>query len=122
MQPAAIARYLSDQFGMNITEEHAAEAYKELMTYRDLEFETLRGKYKLSEKGDCYILLAVENTQKHNGAWVRYIDHLKATYKTIVVQSVVNPSLLVWFLNNGFVRTKKHKDWVIWRNKQGVKI
>ena len=116
MQPAAIAKYLSEQFGMNITEEYAAEAYQELMTYRDLSFETLRGKYKLSEKGDCYILLAVENTQMHNGAWVRYITHLKATYKTIVVQSVVNPRLLQWFLRNGFSRTKKHKDWVIWRN------
>lgn len=115
MQPAAIAQFLKSQFGMDVTEEYAAEAYKELMTYHDLEFETLRGKYKLSEKGDCYILLAVENTQPHNGAWVRYIDCLKADYATVLVQSVVNKRLLEWFLRNGFVRTKKHKDWVIWR-------
>lgn len=117
MNPAAVANYLSTQFGMDVSEEMAAEAYKELMTYHDLQFETLRGKYKLSEKGDCYILLAVENTVMHNGAWNRYIDHLKATYKTVVVQSVVNKRLLGWLLRNGFSVTKKHKDWVIWRAK-----
>lgn len=115
MTPETAAKRLSDIFQVDITPEYAAEAMKELATYHDLEFETLRGKYKLN--GDSYILLAVENTQMHNGAWVRYIDYLKATYKTVVVQSVVNPRLLVWLSNNGFERTKKHKDWVIWRYK-----
>ena len=114
MNPAAIAHYLSNEFGMDVTEELAAEAYQELMKYHDLEFETLRGKYKLSERGDCYILLAVENTRMHNGAWSRYIEHLKANHQTVLVQSVVNQRLLSWFLRNGFNRTKKHKDWVIW--------
>ena len=117
MSPAAVANYLSDQFGINISEQMAVDVYKELMTYKDIEFETLRGKYKLSAKGDCYILLAVENTQMHNGAWRRYIDHLKATYGTVLVQSVVNPRLVQWLLRDGFVRTKKHKDWLIWRAK-----
>lgn len=115
MNAATMAQYLSNEFGIDVTEDAAAQAYKELMTYHDLQFETLRGKYKLSEKGDCYILLAVENTQPHNGAWIRYIDCLKADYSSILVQSVVNKRLLEWFLRNGFARTKKHKDWVIWR-------
>jgi hypothetical protein len=115
MDTAAAAKYLRDTFGMDISDDMAAEAYKELMTYQDLKFETLRGKYKLSEKGNCYILLAVENTKPHNGAWVRYIDDLKASYQTIVVQSVVNDRLMGWLLRNGFSRTKKHKDWAIWR-------
>lgn len=115
MTPEIAAKRLSDIFQIDITPEYAAEAMKELATYHDLEFETLRGKYKLN--GDSYILLAVENTQMHNGAWARYIDYLKATYKTVVVQSVVNKRLMVWLLNNNFVQTKKHKDWVIWRKK-----
>lgn len=114
MTPETAAKLLSDISHVDISPERAAEAMKELATYHDLQFETLRGKYKLN--GDSYILLAVENTQMHNGAWVRYIAYLKATYKTIVVQSVVNERLLVWFLNNNFVRTKRHKDWVIWRS------
>lgn len=115
MTPEIAAKRLSDIFQIDISPEYAAEAMRELATYHDLEFETLRGKYKLN--GDSYILLAVENTKMHNGAWVRYIDHLKATYKTIVVQSVVNKRLMVWLLNNNFVQTKKHKDWVIWRSE-----
>lgn len=115
MTPEIAAKRLSDIFQIDITPEYAAEAMKELATYHDLEFETLRGKYKMN--GDSYILLAVENTNMHNGAWVRYIDHLKATYKTVVVQSVVNKRLMVWLLNNSFVQTKKRKDWVIWRKK-----
>lgn len=115
MTPETAAKALSDIFQIDITPDYAAEAMRELATYHELQFETLRGKYKLN--GDSYILLAVENTQMHNGAWVRYIDYLKATYKTIVVQSVVNKRLLAWFLRNGFRVTKKHKDWVIWRAK-----
>lgn len=112
MTPEIAAKRLSEFFGIDIPPAHAAEAMRELATYRDLQFETLRGKYKMH--GDAYILLAVENTQMHNGAWVRYIDHLKATQNTIIVQSVVNKRLLQWFLKNGFTRTKKHKDWVKW--------
>lgn len=114
MTPEVAAKTLSDIWGINIPVAHAAEALKELATYRDLEYETLRGKYKMHN--DAYILLAVENTEMHNGAWVRYIEHLKATQSTIIVQSVVNKRLLKWFIRNGFNRTKKHKDWVIWHN------
>lgn len=119
MTPEVAAQRLSDIFQIDITPEYAAEAMKELATYHDLQFETLRGKYKLS--GDSYILLAVENTQMHNGAWARYIDHLKATQSTVVVQSVVNKRLYSWLIRNGFSRTKKHKDWVVWRNNKGNK-
>lgn len=113
MTPETAAKALSDIFGIQIAPADAADALKELQTYHDLNFETLRGKYKMHK--DSYILLAVENTQPHNGAWVRYIDHLKATQSTIIVQSLVNKRLYGWFIRNGFKRTKKHKDWVIWR-------
>ncbi len=113
MTPEIAAARLSDIFGINIPVAHAAEAMQELATYHNLEFETLRGKYKMT--GDAYILLAVENTQMNNGAWIRYIDHLKATQNTIIVQSVINKRLMGWLLRNGFARTKKHKDWVVWK-------
>lgn len=111
----AATKALSDIFHIDVSPECADEAMTELAKYHDLQFETLRGKYKLN--GDSYILLAIENTQMHNGAWARYIDYLKATYKTVVIQSVVNKRLLSWFLRNGFVVTKKHKDWAVWRVK-----
>jgi len=114
---AAVQR-LSEIFGIDISEDHAAEALSELETYRDIKFETLRGKYKMS--ADVYILLAVNNTKMNNGAWVRYIDHLKETQNTVIIQSVVNKRLYKWLINNGFSQTKKHKDWVIWRSQNGV--
>jgi hypothetical protein len=114
MTPEIAAARLSDIFGINISVDHAAKAMAELATYSDLQFETLEGKYKIN--GDCYILLSVINNQQHNGTWQRYIDHLKATQNTIIVQEVVNDRLMGWLLRNGFARTKKHKDWVIWKN------
>lgn len=119
MTPEVAAARLSDIFGIDIPVDHAAEALKELATYHDLQFETLRGQYKMV--GDAYMLLAVENTQMHNGAWVRYIAHLKTTQHTIIAQSVVNKRLYKWLLRNGFSQTKKHKDWLIWRSQNGVK-
>lgn len=115
MNPEAAAKRLSELFGIDIPVSHAAKAIEELATYTEFTFETLEGMYKV--KGDCYILLSVINSDIGNGAWVRYIDHLKATYKTIVVQEVVNKRLYSWLLRNGFTATKKHKDWVIWRSK-----
>ena len=115
MTPEVAAKRLSDIFGIDIPVDHAAKAMEELATYSDLQFETLEGKYKVN--GDCYMLLSVINNQQHNGAWVRYIDYLKANYKTVVVQEVVNKRLMQWLLKNGFTTTKKHKDWVIWRSK-----
>lgn len=114
MTPAQAAERLSKTFGIEISESFAAEALNKLATYSDLQFETLEGKFKV--KGDCYTLLSVINNDIGNGAWSRYIDQLKQTYKTIVVQSVVNKRLYYWFLRNGFKQTKKHKDWVIWHD------
>lgn len=110
------AKALNDMFGVSVSESDIVEAMRELATYRELQFETLRGQYKIVH--DAYILLAVENTVMHNGAWVRYIDHLKATQSTIIIQSVINKRLMGWLLRNGFNRTKKHKDWVIWRSSK----
>lgn len=119
MNGQTVATALHHMYGITVTPDEAEAAYKELGTYHELHFETLRGKYKLA--GDCYVLLAVENTQMHNGAWVRYIDSLKATYPTIVVQSVVNKRLYGWFLRNGFKRTAKNKHNVIWRAPHATK-
>lgn len=116
MTPELAAKRLSDIFHIDIPVEHAAKALQELATYSDFEFETLEGKYKI--KGDCYFLLSVINNDIGNGAWQRYVDHIKATHKTIVVQEVVNTRLMGWLLRNGFNRTKKHKDWVIWRSSK----
>lgn len=113
MQADVAAKRLSELFGREISESFAAEALAELEAYDDLQFETLEGKYKLN--GDCYILLSVINNEMGNGAWSRYIDHLKASYKTIVVQEVVNKRLYVWFLRNGFKKTRKHKNWVVYK-------
>lgn len=106
-------RVMKNDFGVDVSEDTVVEALAELNKYRDIDFETLRGKYKTA--GDTYILLAVENTEPHNGAWRRYIDSLKSEYKTVVIQSVVNKRLRGWFIRDGFTRTKKHKDWFIWR-------
>jgi len=104
---------LLNRMGVSVTREVAEQAIETLGTYEEGRFETLQICYKI--KGSTYILLAVQNNEMGNGAWQRYIDHLKANYQTIVVETIVNISLMQWFLRNGFTQTKKHKDWAIWR-------
>ncbi len=113
LSAAGYVKALNDMFGVDVREDAVQDAMRELATYSELQFETLRGRYK--RVGDAYILLAVENTVMHNGAWDRYIAHIKATETTIIAQSVVNKRLMKWLLRNGFKRTKNHKDWLIWR-------
>lgn len=113
MTPQVAAKTLTNMLGIDITPEHTTEAINELQAYHDLGFETIRGKYKVI--GDYYIILAVQNTVLHNGAWGRYIDCLKASYQTVMVQSVVNKRLYKWFLRDGFKRTKNDNDSLIWR-------
>lgn len=105
---------LEKLFGVTVTTEEIDDALYALATYNNLEFETLRGKYKLL-KPDTYVLLAVENTQPHNGAWPRYIAALKSKYNVIIVQSILNKRLKVWLMNNDFCTTKHNKDNMIWR-------
>lgn len=113
LSAAGYVKSINDMFGVDVREDAVHDAMRELATYRELHFETLRGWYK--RVSDTYILLAVTNTVMHNGAWHRYIDHIKATETTIVAQSVINKRLMNWLLRNGFNRTKNHKDWLIWR-------
>ena len=115
MNHETLQRQIKEWWGIDVPLADVEKAFADLSEYQPLRFETLRGKYKVTK--NAYVLLAVENTVMHNGAWVRYIDDLKANYETIVVQSVINRRLLAWFLRNGFERTKKHKDWVIWRSQ-----
>lgn len=105
---------LEKLFGVTVTTEEIDDALYALATYNNLEFETLRGKYKLL-KPDTYVLLAVENTQPHNGAWPRYIAALKNKYNVIIVQSILNKRLRIWLINNGFRVTKHNKDNMVWR-------
>lgn len=105
---------LEKLFGVTVTTEEIDDAMHALATYNNLEFETLRGKYKLL-KPDTYVLLAVENTRPHNGAWPRYIASLKSEYNVIIVQSILNKRLKVWLMNNGFRVTKRNKDNMVWR-------
>ena len=79
----------------------------------------MRGKYKLL-KPDTYVLLAVENTHPHNGAWSRYIAALKNKYNVIIVQSILNKRLKVWLIKNNFHVTKHNKDNMIWRKPGSV--
>ena len=101
-------------FGVTVTIDEVDEALCELATYRELNFETLVGKYKLL-KPDVYVLLAVQNLKPHNGAWVRYIDYLKQNYNVVIVQSILNKRLKKWLVRNGFIVTKGNKDNMIWR-------
>lgn len=105
---------LEKLFGVTVTTEEIDDALYALATYNNLEFETLRGKYKLL-KPDTYVLLAVENTQPHNGAWPRYIAALKSKYNVIIVQSIINKRLKKWLARNGFTITENNKDNMIWR-------
>ena len=105
---------LEKLFGVKVTIDEVDEALYALATYRELKFETLVGKYKLL-KPDTYVLLAVQNLQPHNGAWARYIDHLKQTYNVIIVQSILNKRLKKWLVRNGFTVTKNNKDNMVWR-------
>lgn len=116
MTTAVATQRLKDVFGLDVDEARVIEALEALDTYTDFRYETLCGAHKINY--DQYILLSVENTHPGNGAWQRYIDHLKSNYQTIVVQEVANKGLLQWFLRNGFERTKKHKCWVIWRKSK----
>ena len=109
-----VRQSLEKLFGVTVTTEEINDALYALATYNNLEFETLRGKYKLL-KPDIYVLLAVENTQPHNGAWPRYIASLKSKYNVIIVQSILNKRLRIWLINNGFRVTKHDKDNMIWR-------
>lgn len=115
IDPARAVEVLSNVYGVSISEDEARDAIVELESYSELSFGTLRGMYKL--KGDMYVLLAVENVDKGNGDWVKYIDHLKAEYPTILVQQVVNDRLRSWLLRHGFYYTKKSKRDLIWRGQ-----
>lgn len=105
---------LQKLFGVTVTLDEVDDALYALATYKELNFETLVGKYKLL-KPDTYVLLAVQNTVPHNGAWARYIDHLKETYNVIIVQSIFNKRLKKWLARNGFTVTKNNKDNMVWR-------
>ena len=100
---------LEKLFGVKVSIDEVDEALYALATYRELKFETLVGKYKLL-KPDTYVLLAVQNLKPHNGAWVRYIDHLKKNYNVVIVQSILNKRLKKWLVRNGFTITKGNKD------------
>lgn len=105
---------LEKLFGVKVTVDEVDEALYALATYKELNFETLVGKYKLL-KPDTYVLLSVQNLKPHNGAWARYIDHLKQNYSVIIVQSILNRRLKKWLVRNGFTVTKGNKDNMVWR-------
>lgn len=107
---------LQKLFGVTVTLDEIDDALYALATYKELNFETLVGKYKLL-KPDTYVLLAVQNTVPHNGAWARYIDHLKENYNVIIVQSIFNKRLKKWLARNGFTVTKNNKDNMVWRRQ-----
>ena len=105
---------LEKLFGVKVSIDEVDDALYALATYKELNFETLVGKYKLL-KPDTYVLLAVQNLQPHNGAWAHYIDHLKQNYNVIIVQSILNKRLKKWLVRNGFRVTKGNKDNMVWR-------
>lgn len=107
---------LQKLFGVTVTLDEVDDALYALATYKELNFETLVGKYKLL-KPDTYVLLAVQNTVLHNGAWARYIDYLKENYNVVIVQSIFNKRLKKWLARNGFMVTKNNKDNMVWRRQ-----
>lgn len=111
---------LQKLFGVTVTLDEVDDALYALATYKELNFETLVGKYKLL-KPDTYVLLAVQNTVPHNGAWARYIDYLKENYNVIIVQSIFNKRLKKWLARNGFTVTKNNKDNMVWRRQPAAK-
>ena len=111
---------LQKLFGVTVTLDEVDDALYALATYKELNFETLVGKYKLL-KPDTYVLLAVQNLQPHNGAWARYIDYLKENYNVIIVQSIFNKRLKKWLARNGFTVTKNNKDNMVWRRQPAAK-
>ena len=111
---------LQKLFGVTVTLDEVDDALYALATYKELNFETLVGKYKLL-KPDTYVLLAVQNTVPHNGAWARYIDYLKENYNVIIVQSIFNKRLKKWLARNGFTVTKNNKDNMVWRRQPPAK-
>lgn len=110
---------LQKLFGVTVTFDEVDDALYALATYKELNFETLVGKYKLL-KPDTYVLLAVQNTVPHNGAWARYIDYLKENYNVIIVQSIFNKRLKKWLARNGFTVTKNNKDNMVWRRQSAA--
>lgn len=111
---------LQKLFGVTVTLDEVDDALYALATYKELNFETLVGKYKLL-KPDTYVLLAVQNTAPHNGAWACYIDYLKENYNVIIVQSIFNKRLKKWLARNGFTVTKNNKDNMVWRRQPTAK-
>ena len=111
---------LQKLFGVTVTLDEVDDALYALATYKELNFETLVGKYKLL-KPDTYVLLAVQNTVPHNGAWVRYIDNLKENYNVVIVQSIFNKRLKKWLARNGFTVTENNKDNMVWRRQPAAK-
>lgn len=109
-----VRQSLEKLFGVKVTTDEVDDALYALATYKELNFETLVGKYKLL-KPDTYVLLSVQNLEPHNGAWARYVDHLKENYSTIIIQSILNSSLKRWLARNGFTQTKRNKDNMVWR-------
>lgn len=111
---------LQKLFGVTVTLDEVDDALYALATYKELNFETLVGKYKLL-KPDTYVLLAVQNTVPHNGAQARYVNHLKENYNVIIVQSIFNKRLKKWLARNGFTVTKNNKDNMVWRRQPTAK-
>jgi hypothetical protein len=111
---------LQKLFGVTVTLDEVDDALYALATYKELNFETLVGKYKLL-KPDTYVLLAVQNTVPHNGAWARYVDYLKENYNVVIVQSIFNKRLKKWLARNGFTVTKNNKDNMVWRRQPTAK-
>ena len=109
MNPELAVKTLSDIFGVEISLELATEALAELDTYEDLEYGTLRGKYKLNPSSTVISILAIENTKMNNGDFAKYVSKIKSEYSAVIFIEVINDRLVGWLRRNGFNQTKKNK-------------
>jgi hypothetical protein len=100
-----------------LTDEDIQEARDFLAALDDIQFGTLRGK--MSVYGGVVSVLAVENTEMHNGDFARFVDDLKAKYGVVVFQCVMNQRLRGWLRRNGFYQASNEQDFV-WQKEDAA--
>lgn len=90
---------------------------KSIFMYR---WSTIDGLLKIGIKNNALQIIAINNSEQHNGKFIEFIELLESTAdKTgmlLTVSDFFNGNLRRWFINRGYTYAKQY-DTVIYKNK-----
>lgn len=91
--------------------------YKTIFMYK---WSTIDGLLKIGIKRNALQIIAINNSKKHNGEFIKFIELLESaadkTNMLLTVSDFFNGHLRQWFIRRGYMYAKEY-DTVIYRNK-----